>query len=271
MKAQKRQSGKNHWGNFWSGKKNASEYYSNQERVIQNLSQATIVQGKWILEIGAGTGRDGLQLVSKGARVILLDYSDQSLSMIKQNLKPHIQNVYLIKGDALNLPIREKSLDVVFHQGLLEHFHNPNPLLRENFRVLRNGGLCLADVPQKFHIYTVIKHLCILFNVWFAGWETEFTVRGLIRLMQNTGFRIRTVYGDWMRPSLGYRMIRACLMRIGIPLPMYPRGFKTIRSLRKSLRQRINRFRWSLNTCLDIGVVAEKPKPLEYEIPNSSY
>ena len=33
------------------------------------------------------------------------------------------------------MPFRDGAFEVVFHQGLLEHFRDPRPLLRENARI----------------------------------------------------------------------------------------------------------------------------------------
>ena len=43
-------------------------------------------------------------------------------------------------GDAFALPFADGTFDVVFHQGLLEHFRNPDDLIAENARVLKPGG-----------------------------------------------------------------------------------------------------------------------------------
>lgn len=254
-----RQSDKFHWEHFWASKKHAGDVYSNAERVISQILKATPVRHKRILEVGAGTGRDGFQLVDAGAKVFLLDYAEQSLSLMKEVAREDRKHVMLIKGDALALPFKNESFDVVFHQGLLEHFRDPAPLLRENYRTLCSGGICLVDVPQKFHVYTVIKHLLICLNGWFAGWETEFSVRDLGKLTRRVGFQVRIFYGDWMRPSLFYRILREILMRVGLSLPMYPKGFKRMHSLRRHFRELISRFPLYLYTCLNIGVVVEKP------------
>jgi len=218
------------------------------------------LSGKKILEVGAGTGRDGLRLVDLGATVFLLDYSDRSLEMMKEIIAQEKKQVFLIKADAEALPIKENALDVVFHQGLLEHFRDPIPLLNENYRVLDRGGVCLIDVPQRYHIYTLLKHILILMNAWFAGWETEFSVRQLRNLLQGVGFDMRSFYGDWMRPSLLYRLLREVFKRIGIRLPMYPKGITILRNLRAQIRTRITKHSWSWYTCLDLGAIAEKPQ-----------
>ncbi len=234
------------------------EIYSNGDRVVSQILKSVEVKNSHILEVGAGTGRDGFRLVDAGADLFLLDYADHSLAFMKKMAHEKMRSVHLIKADARALPFKSGCFDVVYHQGLLEHFKNPEILLRENHRVLLKGGLCLVDVPQKYHIYTVIKHILMAFHAWFAGWETEFTIRELSQLIQRVGFRIHLCYGDWMRPSLIYRIMRELLLKIGIRLPMYPKGLKMGRLIRKKLRQLLDRFPLLLNTSLDIGVVAKK-------------
>jgi SAM-dependent methyltransferase len=57
-------------------------------------------------------------------------------------------------GDATRLPFADGSFDVVLSGGLLEHFRDPAPIVREMARVLRSGGLFYADiVPRKVSLY----------------------------------------------------------------------------------------------------------------------
>ena len=254
-----KQSSKKHWERFWAARTHADEIYSTADRISDQVLMMSRIKDKRVLEVGAGTGRDGFTLVEAGAKVFLLDYADQSLRIIRELAAREGKKVLLVKGDALALPFKTNSFDVVFHQGLLEHFREPLPLLAENFRVARRGGIAVVDVPQKYHIYTVIKHLLIALNVWFAGWETEFSVRQLRNLMSTTGFAVKKSYGDWMRPSLLYRIVREMLKKIRVRLPMYPKGPLPLRRARDWIRGRLKRVALPLNTCLDIGVVAEKP------------
>jgi len=147
----------------------------------------------------------------------------------------------------------------VFHQGLLEHFRDPRPLLAENARVVRRGGRVVVDVPQTFHPYTVMKKALIAANKWFAGWETQFTPRALERLLDETGLRVRRTYGAWMVPGLGYRVTRELLKRAGVVLPLEPRGPRWWDGMWSRFRERFGRTRLALYTCHVIGTVAEKP------------
>lgn len=164
----------------------------------------------------------------------------------------------MLLADALCSPLPDNSFDIVFHQGLLEHFTSPLLLLQENHRILKKGGLLLVDVPQTLHIYTLIKHKLMLFGLWFAGWERQFTVASLCRLLRNCGFEPVHIYGDWSRPGVFYKIVREVVGRIGIKLPMYPKYFGGLTEKFYNLQSRLRRKKLFLYTVLSIGVIARK-------------
>ena len=154
-----KESRREHWDSFWTEKNKLDEVYSNSDRIIRNFKKISSLKGKKVLEIGAGTGRDSFPFVDEGAFVYQLDYSIPSLKLIKQFASDENLEVEIIGGDTFKLPFKDESFDIVFHQGLLEHFRKPEAvnLLKENIRILKIGGLLCVDVPQRFHIYTLIK------------------------------------------------------------------------------------------------------------------
>jgi SAM-dependent methyltransferase len=203
-----RESTKQHWQTYWQVHSDAGELYSNEGRVVNGIVAAGPVKGKSVLEVGAGSGRDSITLVGMGARVFVLDYVEESLTVVRKEASKSGVEVFPVCGDATRMPFRDGCFDVVFHQGLLEHFRDPDPLLEENRRVLARGGALLVDVPQKYHVYTLVKHALIPMGKWFAGWETEYTVAGLERLVASHGFSIAFSYGDWMVPGFFYRSLQ---------------------------------------------------------------
>ena len=248
-----------HWDSFWDEKKEVKEIYSNSDRVVRNLVKVTDVKGKKILEIGAGTGRDSFPLVERGADVYQLDYSMNSLKIMKRIAEEEKMDVTIIGGDTFALPFKDGTFDIIFHQGLLEHFRHEKAtaLLKENIRVLKKGGLLCVDVPQRYHIYTLIKTFLISIDKWFAGWERSFSVPELKKEMQQLGLQTVHTYGEWMYPSLFYRITREALRRVKIKLPLNPK-IPVLYNIRKSLRDSLKDTTLTTYTALSMGVIGKK-------------
>src|SRR5262249_46619456 len=129
-----------------------------------------------------------------------------------------------------------------------------------NARITRPGGRVLVDVPQTFHLYTVMKNTLILANRWFAGWETQFTVGQLERLVRESGLEVVRSYGGWMVPGVWYRVLRELGKRgLGARLPLHPRGPGWWARGWDDLRARLRTRRWALHTCHVIGTVGRRP------------
>ena len=249
-----------HWESYWKGVGDVETTYSTAERLAREILADGPVDARPVLEVGAGSGRDTLALARAGAIGVVLDYSPASLGLVRDLARRQGLSLHLVQADALAMPFREGAFEVVFHQGLLEHFRDPQPLLVENMRVTRRGGRVVVDVPQTFHLYTAMKKLLIVFGVWFAGWETQFTPRELEGALARAGLRVRRSYGDWMVPGLWYRVLRELLRRgFGIRLPLEPTGPPWWSAAWRGLRARLRGHRWALYTCHVIGTVAERP------------
>lgn len=249
-----RTSEKRHWDTFWSSAPDLGDVYANDDRVVECLAANLPLQGKRVLEVGAGTGRDSLDLAHLGAEVWTLDYSEESLRVLHDVSGGAFE---IVCGDALALPFGSGTFDIVFHQGLLEHFRRPLDLLRENHRVLAPGGYLLVDVPQRYHYYTLAKHTLMALDRWFAGWETEFSAGELDALMEAAGFQVVARYGSNLFPPVWYRGARRVLLKLGIRLPMYPLS-SSLRRWARRLAQDSVPVRVRLATSMVIGCLGRK-------------
>lgn len=251
------------WDRFWARKQDLSKVYPASPAIRKTIHRYfPNVQGMKILEVGPGTGRDSAELAKQGADVYVLDFSAESLKTIENlRIREHLEeNLHCIRGDAFHSPFPDNTFDLIFHQGLAEHFVNPNPLIEENFRIIKEGGYILCDVPQTFHIYTVIKHILIAMGKWFAGWETQFSIRDLRSLIQRAGFQITYEYGDWMRPNLFYRILRELCFKFNVELPKYPLHGTIYQKMKDAFLDAFDRVPFARYTQLSIGILAQKPK-----------
>lgn len=255
-----KESRRDHWETFWEEKADVEQVYSNADRILRNLLRVGDLKGKKVLEIGAGTGRDSFPLIRQGAQVVQLDYAENSLRILKKLADDLKLPAIIVGGDTFQLPFPDETFDVVFHQGLLEHFRQPqaDALLKENIRVLKNGGLLLVDVPQRYHPYTIAKHIMMAANKWFAGWERSFSVGELKNRMRRLGLTPVYAYGEWMYPSFFYRSFREALKIAGVTLPLHPQPFKSLSRLRKNVRMSMLETPLPLYTAFNIGVIGKK-------------
>ncbi len=248
-----------HWSRFWRERAEIDDVYPTAGRVVDQVLAEGPVNGRRVLEVGAGSGRDSVTLAEHGAQSVILDYSTPSLEVARGVAERAGQRALLVRADALRLPFRDGTFDIVFHQGLLEHFRDPMPLLVENVRVLRGDALLLVDVPQRFHMYTLLKHALIAMGKWFAGWETEFTIGELEGLMRRSGVRIVRRYGEWMVPGLFYRGVRWTLLRLRLArLPLTPPPIPLVTPLLAATRNAWGRTPLAIHTYFVIGALGRK-------------
>ena len=229
---------KDHWNDYWN--RPDHQPIVTHEELLSNLLMTTSVKGKKILEVGAGMGGDSIYLAKKGASVTVLDFTKKALQLIRKNATREKVNIGTIQADARRMPFKDNMFDIIFHQGLLEHFKNPKELLEEQKRVLKPGGHLLVDVPQRYTTYTIKKHILMWMGKWFAGWEREFSIHELEHLVRSAGLVPVGSYG-W-----GYYGKLHALRHLPIG------GWY------EQLWQRIEKRRVKLYLCWCIGVIAQK-------------
>ena len=99
-----------------------------------------------VVEVGAGTGAQALELAAHGARVVAVDGDPVALAIARR--KAGAAGVDWRVGLAASLPVETASADAVVMALLLHHLNAAGKAaaLAEAARVLRPGGrLCVAD------------------------------------------------------------------------------------------------------------------------------
>ena len=105
------------------------------------------------VEIGAGTGYFGLNLLAAGvlAEVVCTDISPGMLATLRANALELGLDVELCVAEAENLPLPDASCDLVFGHAVLHHLPDLDRAFAEFHRVLRPGGrLAFAGEPSRY-------------------------------------------------------------------------------------------------------------------------
>lgn len=233
-----------HWDAYW-----AKNNLSFLRKVVEELSRTTSLKGGNIIEIGAGGGATSIRLAKEGAKVVCLDYSQKAVSLIAENARHARVDLMPIRADASSIPFADNTFDVCFHQGLLEHFRDPRELLREQYRVLKDNGIILIDVPQRYSLYTLKKRLQMRFETWFAGWETEFSAGELAEVVSSVGFKVVRSFGRYHFRNLD-RIQQRLFKRTLVP--------PFVENLYYRIICRIENSRFGCCTAFSLGIVARK-------------
>jgi len=168
-------------------------------KVMKHNTETKIIR---VLEIGCGTAIDSHVLstdfLGKNVDFVATDISKEAIKVAKKISEQFNGKVTLLVDDASSMQFGDGCFDIIFSQGVLEHFKDPKHTLYEQKRVLREGGYIVVDVPQKFNPYTCYKHFCLRRGIWPYGWETEFSFHDLKDLGAELGLEIIEVsaYGD---------------------------------------------------------------------------
>ncbi|HMC55549.1 MAG TPA: class I SAM-dependent methyltransferase [Gemmatimonadaceae bacterium] len=122
-----------------------SATYDADKNTTRDLDAAVLrrtplaLEGKDVLELGCGTGKNTAYLASTAKTVYALDFSEGMIARAHERLTT--SNVRFIRHDVRDLwPLEASSVDLVVGNLILEHVHDLAPVYFEAARVLRTGG-----------------------------------------------------------------------------------------------------------------------------------
>jgi len=139
------------WDRFWK--------YGNvgvtptRRNIFKEFKKIYLPINEKILHVECGSGTLASFWEKQGYNVVEVDISNKALKIMGS------KDVYCIKADVTKwLPFKNGTFDLVYSDGLLEHFINPKPILQEIFRVSKTYLLTL--VPRST-LYNVIHNIVL--------------------------------------------------------------------------------------------------------------
>jgi ubiquinone/menaquinone biosynthesis C-methylase UbiE len=178
--------------------------------VYQQLNTVKNIRDIVYLEIGSGDFLLGQTLASKCKLVIGVDTSKSALLIAQHMLEEkNVKNYLLIQADINHMPIRGRSVDLIYGGGVIEHFKDTLTCLKELCRVLKVGGVSFNTVPfmnigsltyrqiwGNIPNIPVLKQLAEFVHIkllgakhMIFGYEMSFTKKSLIDFHGKAGFR----------------------------------------------------------------------------------
>jgi len=133
-----------------------------------------------ILDIGCGSGVQIRALGLKRPNLIIgMDLNRNALLYAK---KKEISHIEFIIADAQHLPFKEQTIDKIICAEIIEHLNNPEQLITESQRVLRQDGSIVITTPNENSIWGLYEFLWDAFGRGRNYGETHlrfFSVRDL--------------------------------------------------------------------------------------------
>ncbi len=147
------------------------------ERQLSEVSQFIKDDSK-ILDIGCGRGMTTAMIKKINPKADLTGIDIQKFSSWDEYQKHDIK--YFI-GDATNLQFKDKEFDMVVSFGVIEHVPSDQKFIKENLRVLKDGGVAfIFNIPNK---YSINEFMASKVGIW--SHEIKYTRNDLKILLKS--------------------------------------------------------------------------------------
>ena len=129
-----------------------ADFYDKDQMYLDSIDRGFLafsakhLEGKKVLDVGCGTGRNTIRLAEAGVDITGMDICKEMLEKLNRK-KPGIKTKL---GDILEIPYEDESFDAVICNLVFVHLKNPVLAIREIYRVLKNDGeLYLSVIHQR--------------------------------------------------------------------------------------------------------------------------
>jgi len=120
------------------------------DRIKQNVLDKNFKK-KTIIDIATGSGYAAIEMAKMGMQVIACDLSPQSIKNLHKYKKDlSLSNLKLFVCKAEEIPLKNKSVDYILANAILEHIPDERAAVEEWKRILKPNGKMFITVPLKY-------------------------------------------------------------------------------------------------------------------------
>jgi len=195
------------WDLFWKNKGAIHRIVDfgriGYNRYFERILEEKVNQNTRLIELGCGTSTSILALHNKIRELIGVDFSEEALRISKLNAnKLKIRNIHFIQDDISKSRLNSNEYDVVWSQGLIEHFENLEKALSEHIRICKNGGWIIISIPSKysyFYVWYFLSKLPLMKWLWPWSEQNFFTKNGIQKNLSKVKKIEKTrIYSPWL-------------------------------------------------------------------------
>ena len=142
------------------------------------IAASDLSAGQSVLDVACGTGivaRTAADQLGPGSRIVGVDLNEAMLTVARR-VRPELE---WIQGDAGDLPVEDRSFDVVLCQFALMFFPDRGQAMAEMARAATVGGVVAISVPADLAAQSAYKRIVEVVN-HHAGAEATRAVRHLL-------------------------------------------------------------------------------------------
>ena len=142
--------------NAWSSIYDSNENKTRDLEAIALQKTVSFLQGKKVLEIGCGTGKNTVWLATKASHITAVDFTQAMLEKAKQKLNE--KHVHFTLAD-INLPWHfvSQQYDLITFSLVLEHIQNLDAVFIKAAQVISQGGYIYVGELHPFKQYAGSK------------------------------------------------------------------------------------------------------------------
>jgi SAM-dependent methyltransferase len=180
------------WDEYWrdySASKAEKWLISERDRILQRYLDRIPHTRKRVLEVGCGFGSNLriLHNTRKDVECCALDSSIEAIRSVKEAV-PQV-----VVADCRSTGFPDNSFDLVYSAGLMEHFADELPFIREMHRIVKSEGSVVTIVPARYSLWKLYQLLH--FGLWQHGFEKAYSYEQLRLLFCGNGFRVMEIIG----------------------------------------------------------------------------
>lgn len=177
------------WDTFWhfTGKQDGfnrllyAVHYRHYQRLLQGLPLPSRPR---FLELGAGSGTLARQLVREwNGSAVLVDNNATAVAHYR-SLQERKTPLSYVMADVFALPL-PPIFDVVYSDGLIEHFVDKQAIFEVHRRAIKPGGYLMLLVPHNSPFFRTLTRFGP-----DMGYEERYTLPALVHLVEQYGLTV---------------------------------------------------------------------------------